>query len=55
MYKRQEHTLDAHHQRIVLSDWEAAATPPRLEALRLTLTDGAGVSWQRIPLSTYVA
>lgn len=29
------HVLDAHRQRWVLSDWEAAAQPPRLEVLRL--------------------
>jgi UDP-2,3-diacylglucosamine hydrolase len=28
-------TLDAQHRRMVLSDWDAAADPPRLEALRL--------------------
>ena len=30
-----EHALDATHRRIVLSDWDAAAQPPRLEVLRL--------------------
>lgn len=30
-----EHALDAGHRRIVLSDWDAQATPPRLEALRI--------------------
>ena len=30
-----EHALDATHRRIVLSDWDAGARPPRLEALRL--------------------
>ncbi|MDB5871392.1 MAG: UDP-2,3-diacylglucosamine diphosphatase [Ramlibacter sp.] len=40
-----EHRLGA-RRRIVLSDWDAGATPPRLEALRLT---AAGI--QRIPLS----
>lgn len=34
-HKPAEHALDAAHRRIVLSDWDAAATPPRLEALRL--------------------
>jgi UDP-2,3-diacylglucosamine hydrolase len=29
------HQLDARRQRIVLSDWDAAARPPRLEALRI--------------------
>ena len=42
-----EHALDATHQRIVLSDWDAEVTPPRLEALRITL-DGAA---ERVPLA----
>ncbi|MGV3571825.1 MAG: UDP-2,3-diacylglucosamine diphosphatase [Ramlibacter sp.] len=41
-----EHALDASHRRIVLSDWDAAAQPPRLEVLRLH-RDGAA---QRLPL-----
>lgn len=32
-----EHALDADHRRIVLSDWDADAAPPRLEALRITV------------------
>jgi UDP-2,3-diacylglucosamine hydrolase len=31
-----DHALDAVHRRIVLSDWDADAVPPRLQALRLT-------------------
>ena len=31
-----DHELHGQRQRIVLSDWDAAATPPRLEVLRLT-------------------
>ena len=38
-HKPAEHALDAGHKRIVLSDWDAAAVPPRLQALRL---DAAG-------------
>lgn len=34
-HKPAEHALDAGHRRIVLSDWDAEGTPPRLEALRL--------------------
>jgi len=34
-HKPGEHALDATHRRIVLSDWDATAQPPRLEALRL--------------------
>lgn len=37
--------LDARHSRIVLTDWDADAQPPRREALRLT-REGA---WQRVP------
>ena len=33
-----EHRLDARHRRIVLSDWDAQAVPPRLEALRIGIT-----------------
>ena len=29
------YVVDAKHRRIVLSDWDAEARPPRLEALRL--------------------
>lgn len=36
-----EHALDATHRRIVLSDWDAQASPPRLQALRLTLEGDA--------------
>lgn len=41
-----EHVLDAEHRRIVLSDWDADARPPRLEALRL----GVEGALQRVPL-----
>lgn len=40
-----EHDLGQGMRRVVLSDWEANASPPRLEVLRL---DGAGL--RRIPL-----
>ncbi|WP_298928872.1 UDP-2,3-diacylglucosamine diphosphatase [uncultured Ramlibacter sp.] len=40
------HALDAVRERIVLTDWDASAVPPRLQALRL---DSAGA--QRIPLA----
>jgi len=42
-----EHALDAGHRRIVLSDWDAEATPPRLEALRI----GVGGDVRRIGLA----
>jgi len=42
-----EHRLDADHRRIVLSDWDADAQPPRVEALRVSL-EGAV---QRIALA----
>ena len=35
-HRPREHELDAAHRRIVLSDWDADAVPPRLEALRIT-------------------
>ena len=41
-----EHTLEAGLRRIVLSDWDADAQPPRLEVLRLS---AAGV--QRLNLA----
>lgn len=46
-HRPQTHTLVAHHQRIVLSDWDASATPSRMQALRLR-DDG---SVQRIELA----
>jgi UDP-2,3-diacylglucosamine hydrolase len=42
-----EHALDAGHRRIVLSDWDAQAAPPRLEALRI----GIAGDVQRIGLA----
>jgi UDP-2,3-diacylglucosamine hydrolase len=44
-HKPATHQLDAAHQRIVLSDWDASARPPRAEVLRLT-----SQGLQRIPL-----
>lgn len=32
-----DHALDAAHRRVVLSDWDAEAVPPRLQALRITV------------------
>lgn len=46
-HKPADHALDAAHRRIVLSDWDAAAVPPRLEALRLHV-DGRA---ERVPLA----
>jgi UDP-2,3-diacylglucosamine hydrolase len=42
-----ENALDATHRRIVLSDWDARAQPPRLEAVRIAV-DGAV---RRLPLA----
>ena len=42
-----ENALDAGHRRIVLTDWDAQAQPPRLQALRIDV-DGAVA---RIPLA----
>jgi UDP-2,3-diacylglucosamine hydrolase len=39
-HKPAEHALDAQHRRVVLTDWDADAAPPRLEALRI-LADGS--------------
>jgi UDP-2,3-diacylglucosamine hydrolase len=46
-HKPGDHVLDATHRRIVLSDWDASAQPPRMEALRLHV-DGRA---ERLPLS----
>lgn len=46
-HKPADHALDATHGRIVLSDWDAAAVPPRLQALRLH-ADGHA---ERVPLA----
>lgn len=35
-HKPATHAVDATRQRVVLSDWDAQASPPRLEALRLS-------------------
>ena len=35
-HKPREHTLQGGMQRVVLSDWDVQATPPRAEVLRLT-------------------
>ncbi len=45
------HTLDAHHDRTVLSDWDLGATPPRAEVLRLSRNQHAvsGVQVSRLP------
>lgn len=46
-HKPGEHALDATHRRIVLSDWDADAAPPRLQALRIDV----GGSVQRVGLA----
>jgi UDP-2,3-diacylglucosamine hydrolase len=35
-HRQRDHELDAAHRRVVLSDWDADAVPPRLQALRIT-------------------
>ncbi|MDO9165605.1 MAG: UDP-2,3-diacylglucosamine diphosphatase, partial [Rhodoferax sp.] len=50
-HKPADHTLSNGLQRIVLSDWDAAAMPPRAEVLRLSVASAAqatGSSVQRI-------
>ena len=46
-HKPAEHALDATHWRIVLSDWEAQASPPRRQALRIA----ASGSTERVDLA----
>lgn len=45
-----DHPLEGGRRRIVLSDWDAGASPPRLEVLRLSLLDRSEVLLQRLPL-----
>jgi len=47
-HKPADHTLGAGRHRHVLSDWDAAATPPRGEVLRLSIEAGA-VQVRRLP------
>ena len=42
-----EHALPGQRRRVVLSDWDAGARPPRLEALRISVDGDA----QRVPLA----
>lgn len=46
-HKPADHVLDGAHRRIVLSDWDADARPPRLQALRLH----AGGAVERVELA----
>ena len=48
-HQPRQHELGDTLRRVVLSDWDAAATPPRAEVLRLTTT-----GLQRLPLSVNV-
>jgi UDP-2,3-diacylglucosamine hydrolase len=52
-HKPADHALDHSLRRRVLSDWDAAATPPRAEVLRLRL-DGDAVQVQRLAASQAV-
>jgi len=45
-HKPGQHSLGDNQHRVVLSDWDGAAIPPRAEVLRLTRT-----SLQRLPIS----
>ncbi len=48
-----QHPLDPGRQRVVLSDWDALARPPRAEVLRLTMTAGkAGAHLERLTLAS---
>jgi UDP-2,3-diacylglucosamine hydrolase len=44
-----QHLLDARRCRSVLSDWDAKATPPRTEVLRLSLQADGSTSMTRLP------
>lgn len=46
-HKPADHDLGDGLQRIVLTDWDLAAAPPRAEALRLS----CGGAWRRLPLA----
>jgi UDP-2,3-diacylglucosamine hydrolase len=48
-HKPQTHTLDHHKTRVVLSDWDLQAQPPRAEVLRLRMLPAGGVEMQRLP------
>lgn len=48
-HKPGKHALDDGLSRIVLSDWDAGATPPRAEILRLTLQAASGITVHRLP------
>jgi UDP-2,3-diacylglucosamine hydrolase len=48
-HQPRQHELGDKQRRVVLSDWDATATPPRAEVLRLTAT-----GLQRLPLSVHV-
>lgn len=50
-HKPGAHQLDATHGRIVLTDWDLAAKPPRGEVLRLDCTTGSGPALRRLPLN----
>lgn len=51
-HRPDEHTLAPGLSRVVLSDWDAAAQPPRLELLRLSISDSAGPTLKRLPVFT---
>ena len=40
-----EHDLGSSHRRVVLSDWDAAAQPPRMEVMRLSASGLERVPW----------
>lgn len=45
-----DHAMADGRERIVLSDWDAKAEPPRLQVLRLTRASNGTLSRQRLPL-----
>jgi UDP-2,3-diacylglucosamine hydrolase len=48
-HKPGQHTLAAGRVRIVLSDWDINAVPPRAEVLRLSAQSDGTAAWRRLP------
>jgi UDP-2,3-diacylglucosamine hydrolase len=50
-HKPGQHALAAGRSRTVLNDWDANATPPRAEILRISLQADGAASLQRLPVA----
>lgn len=46
------HLLPDHRERIVLSDWDMMATPPRAQVLRIAMDSGSQANVQRLSAAT---